>query len=172
MNLNPRLREIERCQEGGRDWDHEGTRETLEAECTLDRTESECSGHEFYVYDDGHYLVWRIWSDEPSTKPACQSLSNSVNESPGKVKVEAETQAEQEKGFFFSARTCRGRIKGGSRVSTITEDGEITVHVDFTLKGHKLAHRKAVRDGLIPRRGPIAKAFLKQVLRAIERGAA
>ena len=57
------FREIERRHEGGRDWDHEGTLATLELEGAVDRRETGCTSHDYYIYDDGHYLVWRGWSD-------------------------------------------------------------------------------------------------------------
>ena len=51
------FREIERKHEGGRDWDHEGTLATLEEECAVDRQETGCTAHNYYVYDAGHFLV-------------------------------------------------------------------------------------------------------------------
>ena len=143
------LREIDRRHESGRDWDHEGDLNTLETECAIDRAETGCTAHDFYVYDYGHYLVWRVWSDAAAVLPPPEK-----------------TQAT---GVYFSARWVRGRIKGGHRITSETNGETTTLHVDYTRRGWKQAQRKAVRDGVITHGEHMATALLGYVRQWLER---
>ena len=118
------FREIERKHEGGRDWDHEGTLATLEEECAVDRQETGCTAHNYYVYDAGHFLVWRDWFDagrqtvrqcafdattgKPVAEPklqikGCQNSPQVLPTSPGR-------------GIEIEVETMRGRIRQKKQV--------------------------------------------------------
>lgn len=191
------FREIDKQPERPRDWDHEGTLETLEAECAVDRKETGCAAHDYFVYDSGHFLVWRDWSEAFHAHPEAETLTERDSmrtraadaaaglglepeeleqialhrvvteyEATGQLilgnpTADPEPDEVPTKGLYFSTCICRGRIKGGYRVRSETHEGETNIHVDCTRKGHKRAHRKFVKEGLIPKNGHMAEGLLE-----------
>ncbi len=63
------VREIEKQHERPRDWDHEGSLESLLEICSEDQQETNCAGHEYLNHDRDRYAVWRV-RGEPQRRSA------------------------------------------------------------------------------------------------------
>ena len=145
------IREIERQHESGRDWDCEGDLNTLETECAIDRTETGCTGHDYYAYDDGHYLVWRVWS-EASRESMRQGAANA---------------AAPERGLEIQMEVIRGRIRGRVRQRTFELEDRQLIILFLTRKAGRQFRRACLRAGDGSKGTPLFAMFREHLTRKL-----